>query len=142
MSIARDFAISQTSDAGVVQRSRQEIRAAQPDGPALQIIPIQGLSLDLQHAEDVGPLPLGDLSALPIPFELAQDGIFGGANEERPDRFILLREHITNDSTECLPIVLARSQHEDIGTRAVAMSGGSIFSPSFACASECKSAEP
>src|SRR5690606_927252 len=69
-------------EAGLGQCSGQEVRHAERGGPPVQVRPVERLALHLQHAEDVVPLPLGDLVAHPVPEQLVQHDVLGRAEHE------------------------------------------------------------
>ena len=68
------------------ERSLDQIGELEDRGPMAQVREIESFPLDLEHAENIAPLPIRDAASLPVPAELAKDQVFRARNEERrPD---------------------------------------------------------
>src|SRR3989337_4387115 len=65
---------------GLAECALQQIVHTQIPGRSAQIIQVKRASLNLEQAQDIAPLALGDLATLAVPRQLGQQGVLGGGH--------------------------------------------------------------
>src|SRR5262249_12425578 len=79
------------------ERTFEEIERPASRRPAAHVGDVDPLTLDLQDAEQIAPLAVGGLPALPVPVELLHDDVLRAGDEDLP----LLRATYAIDLPPC-----------------------------------------